>query len=195
MHLGLLGAERGVSGADLSFDELYGRVRGYLPLWRAGHAVHVLAVQAAGGAAYGPQGRLGHFGVGGAAGGAEDLTGFELFGGDPVPLPVRGYDVASRFGRWAWAATAEYRFPIALVHRGLGAWPLHLDRLVGTLFTDVGNAWAPNPRGDPLVSIGAELSADLLVWYDSPSLVRTGVAVPLVAGGDPTVYVRVGLAF
>ena len=29
------------------------------------------------------------------------------------------------------ASAAEYRFPIALLNRGLGAWPLHFDRVVG----------------------------------------------------------------
>ena len=110
-------------------------------------------------------------------------------------MPLRGYEQASRFGRWAWAATAEYRFPLALVNRGVGAWPLHLDRLVGSLFTDVGNAWEPNPRRGPLVSIGAEIAAQLLGRYDAPVLLRAGVALPLVDGDGAGVYVRVGLPF
>jgi Tol biopolymer transport system component len=146
IHLGVPTSERDVTGLDLSFDELFGRVRGYLPLWRIGHARHVLAFQAGGGAAFGPQAPFGHFGVGGASGVPEDVTGFTLFGGSFIPLPLRGYEQASRFGRWAWAATAEYRFPLALINRGVGAWPLHLDRLVGSLFTDVGNAWAQPTR-------------------------------------------------
>jgi outer membrane protein assembly factor BamA len=180
---------------DLSFDELFGRLRAYVPLWRIGHETHVLALQAGAGAAFGPQARLGRFGVGGASGSPEDVTGFTLFGGSFVPLPVRGYESFSRFGRWAWATSAEYRFPIALVNRGLGAWPMHLDRLVGSLFTDVGNAWEPNPRADPLVSVGAELSAQFLVRYDAPILLRTGVALPLVDGSGASVYLRVGLPF
>ena len=195
VHLGVSAAQQGATGLDFSSDELFGRVRAYVPLWRVGHATHVLALQAGGGAAYGPQGRLGRFGVGGAAGRPEDVTGFTLFGGSRVPLPVRGYELSSRFGRFAWAGTAEYRFPIALINRGVGAWPLHFDRLVGSLFADVGNAWEPNPRRDPLVSVGAEVSAQLLGRYDSPVLVRTGLAVPLVDGDGAGVYLRVGLPF
>jgi Tol biopolymer transport system component len=195
MHLGVPPPDQGVDGLDFSYDELFGRLRGYVPLWRVGHARHVLALQAGGGAAFGPQAAFGHFGVGGASGSPEDVTGFTLFGGSLVPLPLRGYGQARRFGRWAWAATAEYRFPIALVNRGLGAWPLHFDRLVGSLFTDVGNAWGPNPREDPLVSVGAELAAQLLGRYDAPLLLRAGVAVPLTAGDGVGVYVRVGLPF
>ena len=32
----------GMVGIDRSVDELTGRVRGYVPLWRGGHATHVL---------------------------------------------------------------------------------------------------------------------------------------------------------
>jgi len=195
VHLNVPAGLRGTTGSDYSYDELYGRGRAYVPLWRVGHETHVLALQAAGGGSFGPQGRLGRFGVGGASGSAEDVTGFTLFGGEFVPFPVRGYDQFSRFGRWAWAATAEYRFPVALVHRGLGPWPLHLDRVVGSIFADVGDAWEPTPRGRPLTSVGAELSARLLALYNGSLLLRTGLAVPLVRGHDPSVYVRVGMPF
>jgi hypothetical protein len=195
IHLNVPVGQRNATGRDFSYDEVYGRARAYLPLWRVGHETHVLALQGAGGASFGPQGRLGRFGVGGASGTPEDVTGFTLFGGGFVPLPIRGYYEYSRFGRWALAASAEYRFPVALVHRGLRSWPLHLDRVVGSLFTDVGSAWDPTPRGDPLVSVGAELSARMLALYDGSLLLRTGLAVPLVGSQGPSLYVRVGLPF
>ncbi len=194
-HLGLDSEENGVPGADFSFDEVFGRLHAYVPLWRAGHATHVLALRTAGGVAFGPLANFGRFGVGGTAGSPEPVTGFTLFGGNAVPLPVRGYEVASRFGRRAWAATAEYRFPLALFNRGLGAWPLHFDRVVGSVFVDVGNAWDPNPLGDPLTSLGAELSTQLLAWFDTPLILRTGAALPLVDSPGVGVYVRVGLSF
>ncbi|MGD8287705.1 MAG: hypothetical protein PVI31_03645 [Gemmatimonadota bacterium] len=195
IHLNVASGGNGVPGSDLSVDELFGRLRGYVPLWQIGYARHVLALQVATGAAYGPNASFGRFGVGGASGTPEPLTGFTVFGGNAVPLPIRGYEVASRFGRWAWAASAEYRFPLALVNRGLGAWPLHFDRLVGSVFFDAGNAWEPGPRLDPLTSVGAELSVQLLGRYDVPLLLRTGLAVPFARDVDPSVYVRVGLPF
>jgi len=194
-HLGLPAADRGVSGADASFDELTGQAVGFVPLWGGGHATHVLAVRVAGGSAFGPRAALGHFPVGGATGRQEDVTGFTLFGGHSVFLPVRGYEQGVRFGRYAWSATAEYRFPIALVNRGLGAWPLHLDRFVGSLFVDAGDAWEPSPFGRAVGSVGAEVTTLILGWWDTPTLVRTGVALPLVGGRDPSAYVRVGLSF
>jgi outer membrane protein assembly factor BamA len=202
MELDVPSDERGVPGPDGSVDELFGRLRAYLPLWVAGHARHVLALQVAGAGAYGPQAEFGRFGVGGASGSPEEVTGFTLFGGEPVPLPVRGYAVTSRFGRWAWSASAEYRFPLLLVNRGLGAWPVHLDRVVGSLFADFGDAGMGDSfvdflgsGRDPLASVGAELSIQFLGGYDAPLLLRSGVALPLVDGDGTSVYVRVGLPF
>jgi outer membrane protein assembly factor BamA len=194
-HLGLDAAEVGVIGEDRTFAELTGRVRAYVPLWGGGHARHVLALQASGGSAFGAGAQRGHFGVGGASGAVEDLTGFELFGGSFVFLPVRGYPTSSRAGAYAWAGSAEYRFPLALVNRGLGAWPLWFDRVVGAMFADAGNAWEPNPLGSVAASVGAEVSVGLVGFWTSGLLVRTGVAVPLVGGVNPQVYVRSGLSF
>ena len=195
IDLGLAPTDVGRVGIDRSVDELTGRLRGYVPLWRGGFATHVLALQLAGGSAFGPNAQFGYFGLGGASGAPEDVTGLELFGGGFLLLPVRGYAPSSRAGRHAWAGTAEYRFPIALLNRGLGAWPLHFDRVLGSVFVDAGNAWEPNPLGDPLTSVGAEVTLQLLGFFRSPLLLRTGVAVPLVAGEGPEVYVRAGLAF
>ena len=49
---------------------------------------------------------------------------------------MRGYGTARRFGRYAWSASVEYRFPIRLVNRGLGLFPLHLDWVAGAVFLD-----------------------------------------------------------
>ena len=194
-HLGLKRPDVGIIGVDRTFAEVTGRARAYVPLWGGGHATHVLALQVAGGSAFGPGAQFGHFGVGGATGIPEDVTGLELFGGSYLFLPVRGYARSSRFGRYAWAGAVEYRFPIALLNRGLGAWPLHFDRVVGSLFLDAGNAWAPNPRGGTVGSVGAEVTVGVLGFFNSGLLLRTGSAFPLVGGAGPEVYVRAGLSF
>jgi Tol biopolymer transport system component len=193
--LALVSGTAGIIGIDDTFADMSARVRAYLPLWRGGHARHVLALQVGGGAAWGAGAQRGHFVVGGASGSPEDLTGFELFGGSSVFLPVRGYQTASRYGRFAWATTAEYRFPIALLNWGLGAWPLHFDRVTGSLFVDAGDAWGPYPRFGAVASAGAEVTVGVLAWFNTAALVRSGVAVPWVGGGDPEVYVRMGLPF
>jgi len=190
-------------GFDRSLEEVLGSVRGYLSLGGPGHASHVLAVRASGGAARGPGADAGHFEVGGASGFPEDVTGLTLFGGTPLFFPVRGYPRSARFGRRAWSASAEYRFPLFLVNEGLGPWPLHLDRIVGSLFADGGNAWGPelglpgyeNPMREAIASLGAEVTAGVLALWRDPLLVRTGIAVPLRGGDGAQVYVRVGLSF
>jgi hypothetical protein len=194
-HLGLASADVGLVGTDRTFAEVTGRLRAYLPLWGGGHARHVLALQASGGSAFGPGAQFGHFGVGGASGAVEDLTGLELFGGSYTFLPVRGYPPSTRIGAYAWAGSAEYRFPILLVNRGLGAWPLWFDRVVGSLFVDAGNAWEPTPLSSMAASAGAEISVGIVGFWNSGLLVRTGVAAPLVGGRNPQVYVRTGVSF
>jgi hemolysin activation/secretion protein len=116
---------------------------------------------------------------------------------------VRGYDSSSRFGRYAWTATAEYRFPLLLVNRGFRAWPLHVDRIIGAVFADAGNAWGPdvsftgfpNPLRVALASVGAEVTTEVLGRYDTQLRLRLGAAVPLVEGDGARVYLRVGLPF
>lgn len=190
-------------GFDRSLEEVLASVRGYLSLGGPGHASHVLAVRGSAGAARGPGADGGHFEVGGASGAPEDVTGLTLFGGTPLFFPVRGYPRSARAGRRAWSASAEYRFPLFLVDEGLGPWPLHLDRIVGSLFADAGNAWGPelglpgydNPMRAAIASLGAEVTAGFLALWRDALLVRTGVAVPLRGGDGAQVYVRVGLAF
>jgi hypothetical protein len=193
----------GAPGGDGSVDDVLGRLRLFKALGGPGHASHVLAARAAVGAARGPGARAGHFQVGGASGREEDVTGFGLFGGRSIFFPVRGYPQASRFGRFAWSLSAEYRFPLWLVHRGLGAWPLYVDRVVGSVFLDAGNAWGPelglagfnSPRRSALTSAGVEVSTSFLTLWKEPLLLRTGVGVPLEVGANAQVYLRVGISF
>lgn len=181
---------------------MIGRVRAGVPLWTTGRVTHVLALQATGGVASGSGAGPGHFDVGGASGRPEAVTGAELFGGSFRFFPVRGYSTSARFGRYAWSMAAEYRFPLALINRGVGAWPLHFDQVIGSLFFDAGNAWGPdlwngftNPLRSALASVGAEVTSEILALYDVTTRLRAGVALPLVAGSGAQVYLRVGLPF
>ena len=206
-ELSLPDSLRSLQARDRSTGEVLGRMRGALPLWKAGYAQHVLAFQATGGAAAGPGADPLQYRVGGASGRPEPFTGLELFGGNFLFFPVRGYGSSARFGKYAWTASAEYRIPLWLVHRGLGAWPLHVDRTMASVFFDVGNAWGPeqwptgfsNPMRDPIVSTGAELTTGILGFWDISARVRAGVAFPLVTAGveagEPRFYVRVGLPY
>ena len=195
-------ARAGRAGVDRSTDDLIGRLRAYLPLPGPGFAAPVLALRASGGMARGPGAQTGYFAVGGASGEGLSLPGTSTLAGGSVFLPVRGYETSTRSGRYAWSTTMELRVPLALVNRGLGTWPLHLDRLFGSAFLDGGNAWggdassgADGPRPRSLLSAGFEVSSDLLVLYGARLRLRAGAAFPLVERDGPRYYVRVGLPF
>lgn len=127
-------------------------------------------------------------------------------GGSRSTYPLRGYPSGVQFGNRVVSGTAEYRFPIRLVERGLGLFPLSLDRLWGDVFVDGGTAWCPggcslrDPEAatspDPLFAVGAEAIIDLGVGYGGSIPLRFGVAVPLGDGGHSLRgYFRVGTSF
>lgn len=193
----------GERGTDRAFDEVTGTLRAYRSWSGPGFANHVLGVRATAGAARGPGANAFHFGVGGASGQPETVTGFELFGGTSLLFPIRGYAPGARTGRLAWSGSAEYRFPLALVHRGVGLLPVYIDRLSGNLFLDGGNAWGPldapgdfaSSRRASLASAGAEIVVTALPFWTSPIHLRAGVAFPFVDGNGATFHLRVGRAF
>jgi len=192
----------GRDAVDLSVDDLIGRLRAYVPLPGPGFAALVLAVRASGGMARGPGAQTGYFGVGGASGEGVSLPGTPALVGASVFLPVRGYEASTRSGRYAWSTSMELRVPLALVNRGRGMLPLHVDRIFGSVFLDGANAWGgaspggeENPRLRPLLSAGFEVSTDLLALYGLPLRLRVGTAFPLVEREGPRYYVRAGLPF
>lgn len=200
---GIEGERRGVAGRDRSYGEVLGEASAYKAVGGPGFANHVLALRLSGGAAFGPGADQRHFDAGGAEGAREELSGLGLFGGSPLLFPLRGYPENFRSGRVAWTASVEYRFPLLMIDRGLGAFPLFFDRVHGSVFFDAGNAWGPvagqpgydNPRGPALASAGVEVSAIVLPFYARGLTLRAGVAVPLRVVSGPTFHVRLGNAF
>ncbi len=196
----------GIAGFDRSRDDILGQLEVYQSFPGPGFADHVLALRLAGAAAGGPGADALVFEVGGASGQREPVSGLDLFGGTSLFFPVRGYATGTQSGRFAWATSAEYRFPLALVNRGLGLFPAHLDQVHGALFVDAGNAWGPElglpgfdqPRLDPLWSWGVELSLGLNLLFDLGLTVRGGVAFlgrEVGVSESPAWYVRLGPAF
>ncbi|MGW8265168.1 MAG: hypothetical protein ACWGSQ_02305, partial [Longimicrobiales bacterium] len=192
---------RGLHGEDRSLRDLIGQLTLYKGLRLPGFGNHALALRGSGGVAGGPGADQYHFEVGGASGAGGQLGILDM--GNGLLFPVRGYDTARRFGIYAWSASAEYRFPIRLVNRGAGLFPLHLDWISGALFFDAGNAWGPeldlhayqNPARDPLLSVGGEVTARILpLWFAVPD-VRVGLAFPLLDGDGARAYLRLGSPF
>jgi Tol biopolymer transport system component len=198
---------RGGLGWDRGFRDVVGQVALYRGLQGPGFGNHVLGIRASGGVAGGPGAHAFHYEVGGASGGNVPVQFVDL--GHGLLFPVRGYSTASRWGRYAWTASAEYRFPLRLVNRGWGLFPWHVDWLAGTVFVDGGNAWGPelgvpgfqNPMGDPLASVGGELVVRSLAFWSQILDLRLGVALPLLevepgrGTHGPHGYLRLGMAF
>lgn len=181
---------------------LVGRSRGYRAV-RMGASTHVLALRADLGFEVGS--RSPGFDVGGASGGSlPGAIDLEIFG-DGASFPVRGYQEGVQFGNRAVTTSAEYRFPLLRVERGIGLLPVYLDRFTGDVFVDAGTAWcsascptrlaaAPDePR--VLASVGGEVVTELRFGFHTPVPLRLGLAVPLREDLAPEVYLRVGRAF
>lgn len=188
---------RGIPGGDRSFQEVVGEASAYTALGGPGFANHVLALRVSAGTAFGPGANRFHFDAGGAEGDAERVTGLGLFGGSSLLFPARGFPENARHGRTAWSASAEYRFPLVLVDRGLGPFPLYFDRLHGSVFVDMANAWGPDESSGAaaLVSAGAEFSAIVVPFYGRSLAFRAGVGVPVAGGSGARFHVRLGNAF
>lgn len=200
-HLALADSLQGLEGEDRSYHDVMGQLSLYKSLPLPGFGRHVLAFRGSGGVAGGPGADPFHYEVGGAAGGGGPISRVRL--GQALFFPVRGFGTARRWGRYAWSASAEYRFPIWLINGGPGLLPLHLDWLSGSVFLDSGNAWGPelgwegweNPRRDALISAGAELTLRVMPFWYGNLEVRTGAALPLAGGDGPQFYIRLGPAF
>jgi hypothetical protein len=191
---------------------LTGHGRGYRGFALPGFARHVLALRLDAGADAGD--RSPGFSVGGTSGRSVPIPVDLGLSGRRLGFPVRGYDEGVQRGTRAFSATAEYRFPLWLVERGIGVLPFFLDRLWGDLFADAGSAWCPDEctferlqafsAPDPIYSVGGELILDLDVGYFVELQLRGGAAVPLSrvegAGGarerpSPRFYLRLGRSF
>ena len=190
-----------------------GVLRGYKAVDWGGFSRHAFAARVSGGVT--DRNASSELSIGGASGTlAELLPGVQV--GDPSRLfPVRGFEPGVQRGSRAVTAAAEYRAPLSLVARGLGLWPLFLDGVSMSVFSDAGRAWCgadvrntpsasvlcflPGTRDGWLASAGAELSLDLGVQWDVPYRLRLGVAQPVVRPADVSrsgsVYFTLGSAF
>lgn len=175
-------------------------------------AHQVLAVTGAVG--YSDDRSTSYFEVGGASGSTITIVPGVVLGQGRRTFPVRGFDAASLIGLRAFAASAEYRVPLALLDRGWGMLPFFLDRSSLSAFYDAGGAWCPAVLAqgpvchDPVLaqhftiaSAGAEfsLTAAVLDW-DTPYQFRFGVALPthngaLVGARSVSTYFSLGLSF
>lgn len=148
-----------------------------------------------------------NFTLGGSSGQGSGLLVDSWLSRPSSAYPVRGYRSGTQVGDRVLSGSAEYRFPIRLIERGFGLFPLAVDRLWGDIFADIGAAWCPEPCAgsfnppptspDPLLSVGAEAILNLRVGYHADFPLRVGVALPLrePRAYRPSAYLRVGSSF
>jgi hypothetical protein len=145
-----------------------GDFRKYVLMPYAPH--HVVALRAAGGAAFGDQLLQGNFVLGGS-------LGESIFTGSSTRLfTLRGLPLATFSRDRAWVASAEYRMPLFRLQRGLGTIPLALNSAHLAFFADVGDAFN-NPSFRPLLGLGAEVRGDFIIGYHIPVMGRLGYGV------------------
>jgi hypothetical protein len=159
----------------------------YFPMpWLA----HTVALRSAGAISAGTYSRSGIYAVGGY-----DLENNTLLDGITSRVfegafVLRGYPAGSYRGRAYLLDTLEYRFPIAVVDRGVATLPGFLRRIDGALFTDWGGAFNDLDldaielfRDGYLIdspqlhtSVGGELWANLTLGYYLTTQLRFGYA-------------------
>ncbi len=168
---------------------------------------HVFAWRAASGIAIGGTQYLGSYQLGGAYGdGAFTATPDEF-------RMLRGYPFAFDSGDLYWLGSAEYRFPLWRIERGVGGTtPLYLRNLSAAAFFDTGNAFVLSDlegglsvdgrdilnaaTEQPLASVGAELTFRTVVLWGAGVSARGGVAVPLTVIAPTAVpYLQFGGSF
>ena len=111
---------------------------------------------------------------------------------------LRGYGAgeAALTGQSMALVSAEYRFPIRRVERGWMAPPLGLHQVFGQLFVDAGRAGNSIQSAKTYTGIGAELGADLILFYNLRARLQLGVAKGLDASiGGHQFYIRLGSSF
>ncbi|MHB8454252.1 MAG: TolB family protein [Acidiferrobacterales bacterium] len=117
---------------------------------------------------------------------------------DQRDYALRGYQngLADLTGRRARLVSAEWRFPVRNVERGLMAPPVALDRIFGDVFVDSGGAWN---HGDHPASYytgaGVEANADTFLFYDLSVNLRLGCAYGFQNHGGTRLYLQAGASF
>lgn len=92
---------------------------------------------------------------------------------------MRGYSFYSLGGTRTAVGTLTYRFPI-VKRAAVSLWPLSINRIYGSLFADVGDAWVGDyDDRSPKRDIGAGLRMQLHSFYAYPTAISFDVAYGL----------------
>lgn len=111
---------------------------------------------------------------------------------------LRGYadGQAALRGEDMLLTSLEYRFPIARIERGWMAPPIGVDKIFGQLFVDAAKLNTASLSSSIYSSVGAELGADLVLFYNLPVRLQLGYAQGLDdALGEDQWYLGLGSIF
>ncbi|MDQ7015813.1 MAG: hypothetical protein Q9N68_05480 [Gammaproteobacteria bacterium] len=134
-------------------------------------------------------------------GGEGDLSLLSLSSSDGLfnrrRYPLRGYveGLLQLQGEQIRLLSAEWRFPLRRIERGIMLPPVGVQQLSGVLFAEAGAAWSGAERAMYHRTLGAELNADLNLFYGLDFVLRLGVAEGLDVGGGTRAYLAFDSAF
>lgn len=117
---------------------------------------------------------------------------------DQRHVMLRGYDSGTPglTGRRMLEGSLEWRFPLARIERGFMTPPIGLHQLSGAVFADTGDAWQSGRHADQLsTGAGAEVHADVVLFYDLAMHLRLGYAYGFAASGGGHAYLQLGSSF
>ena len=112
--------------------------------------------------------------------------------------PLRGYSdgLSALRGHNMRLYSAEWRFPLRRIERGITAPPLAIDQISASVFYEMGKAWdEQSNEQDYRSGSGLELYADTYIFYLFPVRFRLGYAVGHDEGGGDEFYLRLGTSF
>ncbi len=107
-------------------------------------------------------------------------------GGINEQLSVRGYAGNVINAQHLITLTAEYRFPLFWIERGLGTVPLFFKNFSGKVFFDYGKSLKTSQSA--IMGTGAEISLNTLIFYEVPATLTFGIASDLKTISKPQLY-------
>lgn len=191
VYVAAQGAHRAL-GSELEGSRAEGRFTGYVPMPWARH--HVLALSGYAGAS------TGNAFYGFTFGGYRDPEFWRnlTMGIGQGRLPLRGYPSDRFWGDRMVLGQSEYRFPLALIDRGISTLPVFLRRIAGSFSFDLGGAFTefdPHHFDRSLhYSFATELWLDFVFGYAMGSRLVMGYALGHGEGSyrGGTSYLAVG---
>jgi len=111
---------------------------------------------------------------------------------------LRGYSegFSELSGRRMQLASLEWRFPGALVERGLMSPPVGLVQWSGSVFAETGDAYEGSSADEYYSSVGLEVQGDINLFYGITTRMRLGVASGLNEDiGEDRIYFDLGASF